>query len=1237
MKVVQINTYENQGGAARAAHRLHEGLVAQNVDSSMLVLKKYSSDNSVEQVVISPAVSQSDEEKLLTQSVQEYYINKKRTTISNTFFSLGYPGYAIDNLESVRNADIINLHWILSYQSPSTLSRLFALNKPIVWTFHDFWPMTGGCHFPAGCLKYRQDCSVCHLLENDGEELPKRLLQDKKDIFRRSPLTIVCPSRWLAAAAQSSAVFRDFRVETIPYSLDTNFYDTRFRDTAKAHLGISPKTVVLMFVADNIEEKRKGWSELQQVILLCVADERLRARQNDPPMVLAVAGSTSKAIQQLEIPVVSLGYLDTEQKMRMAYSAADIFILPSLEDNLPNTLLEAMSCGVVPVTFDVGGIPDVVHDGVNGILVEAGNCTKMAKEILRLAFDIKLRDVLGAQSRATAVTDHALAVQAKQYIELYSELISQHSEPRKENLRRGGKSSESKTLLRTKRYETFNVPVDTTFSSDLAKVFKRIVAMRTVRPEHGFHPAESAPHISHCDFSYFTYSKKSHFKFFKRPLFYTDTDPVNANLKFYQDLLVYNFILENIPKGQKILEIGGGDSRIISALKNQYEFWNIDKLEGVGNGPFAIRDMEGFHFVKDYIGAFNTSLPDSYFDFVFSISVLEHVDQKKEVYESVISDIDRVLKPGGFSLHCFDIVMKNSNVWSNQFLYYMYEHTSVLNPSKQWTEVMNDADLYYMSREAYDQYWMSATHKSYEDFGKPFSYNILVRKPQTPIRIPTSGTKKEVHRKTVTMSLTDLPKITIVTPSFNQGEFLEECIDSVLSQNYPNLEYIVMDGGSTDNSKNVIKKYAKYFSYWQSKRDKGQYYAVQEGFRRSSGEIMAWLNSDDKYHAGALWRVAQIFFEHKKVEWITGRPTAWNSLGQLLVVSKELPIWTRQSLWSEMEKGIFLQQESTFWRRSLWQRAGARLSTELKLAADFELWVRFFRYAQLYSVDTMLGGYREHKIQRGHTYEKIYLEEAEKVVKKEKASKLSKQRIPKSRSMIITLEAALTEPVSNSIHSTQSDNQKLVASLTELVGTQFEQLREKESQLHKLKNALDERLKTIQTGSFSLKEKDEENARLSSSLEERLNAIKSASQSLKEKQRELVTVYEEAERRALELSKKEAEIEAIKNTANERFRLLKTMEGTDRQLKAKEKEINDLKAVANERLHLLKEMEGSDQQLKEKEKEIHDLKTVADERLHLLKSMEGTERQLKEKEKEILDLKVVAEERSRLLLEKEAE
>ena len=201
----------------------------------------------------------------------------------------------------------------------------------------------------------------------------------------------------------------------------------------------------------------------------------------------------------------------------------------------------------------------------------------------------------------------------------------------------------------------------------------------------------------------------------------------------------------------------------------------------------------------------------------------------------------------------------------------------------------------------------------------------------------------------------DTPKISIITPSFNQGAYLEETIQSVLSQQYPNLEYIIIDGGSTDGSVDIIRKYENQLSYWVSEPDKGMYHAIQKGFDKSTGEIMAWINSDDMYHRKSLFTVAGIFNSFPSVNWLQGQSTFFDESGRVVEAYKSR-MFTKFDFYNHDYS--FIQQESTFWRRSLWLKAGAALDCRLLYAGDFALWLKFFSFDKLYVTDALIGGFR---------------------------------------------------------------------------------------------------------------------------------------------------------------------------------------------------------------------------------------------------------------------------------------
>jgi glycosyltransferase involved in cell wall biosynthesis len=204
----------------------------------------------------------------------------------------------------------------------------------------------------------------------------------------------------------------------------------------------------------------------------------------------------------------------------------------------------------------------------------------------------------------------------------------------------------------------------------------------------------------------------------------------------------------------------------------------------------------------------------------------------------------------------------------------------------------------------------------------------------------------------------DWPRITLVTAVYNGERYLETTIRSVIEQGYPNLEYIVVDDGSTDQTADIIRAYKSQFALVITQANRGLYTALNAGFARSSGQIMGWLNASDLLHVNGLFVVGSIFRSFPQVDWITGRATRFNEQGMTVEI-KDPPHWSRQRFLAGANR--YIQQESTFWRRALWDRAGGYVNESYRAEGDFELWVRFFRHAQLYPVDALIGGYRFHE------------------------------------------------------------------------------------------------------------------------------------------------------------------------------------------------------------------------------------------------------------------------------------
>lgn len=225
------------------------------------------------------------------------------------------------------------------------------------------------------------------------------------------------------------------------------------------------------------------------------------------------------------------------------------------------------------------------------------------------------------------------------------------------------------------------------------------------------------------------------------------------------------------------------------------------------------------------------------------------------------------------------------------------------------------------------------------------------------------------------------PKISIITPNYNGSNYIDNTIQSVLNQKYPNLEYIIIDGGSTDGSIDIINNYKNQLFYWVSEPDDGMYHAINKGFSKSTGDIMCWINSDDILWDGALNYVASVFMQNANINWLQGHPTVINEQGVLVYNREQVFSKYYFYLYNHEKSFRFIQQESTFWTRDLWDKTGGFLNTEYTLASDFDLWMRFFKYDTMYCTQKQLGAFRMRKGQKSSNMS-LYLTEAKQSLKK---------------------------------------------------------------------------------------------------------------------------------------------------------------------------------------------------------------------------------------------------------------
>lgn len=419
MKVVHIVS-SLRGGAGVAARRLSQALTAAGVSSTLLC--RSGAPDAPDAIEVDGEHADLAEDAgrriawLFEEAVQADYIAPSRSKQSDTLFTLDYAGIPLTRHPAIADADVINLHWTSFFQSVETLAQLVALGKPIVWTLHDMWPFTGGCHYAAGCDRFMSACAECPQLSGDPAAAAEQRLSDKiKAYGAKSNLAVVTPSKWLAGEAKRSTVFANARVETIPNSLDASVFTAASRAAARKRLNVTDQTICIGFTPLDSRERRKGLAELEAALA------QVAQRTPQAEIRLVILGEVDGK-RDLPFPASAIGTLEREADVAAVLSACDICVTPSLEDNLPNTILEAMACGVPVVAFDVGGAKDAIINGETGLLAPVGDVAALASNLAQLVTDATARQRMGAVGRARAMDLFEMPRQAAAYKALYQSL-----------------------------------------------------------------------------------------------------------------------------------------------------------------------------------------------------------------------------------------------------------------------------------------------------------------------------------------------------------------------------------------------------------------------------------------------------------------------------------------------------------------------------------------------------------------------------------------------------------------------------------------------------------------------------------------------------------------------------------------------------------------------------------------------------------------------------------------------
>lgn len=421
MRVLIINTSERLGGAAIAASRLADALKAGGIRAKMLVRDKQTDRLNV--------ISLKRSWRRVWQFVWERAViwAANRFKRHNLFaVDIANTGTDVTRLPEFTQADVIHLHWVnQGMLSLADLRRILRSGKPVVWTLHDMWPFTGICHYAGDCDRYATHCHDCPLLYGGGsrKDLSFRTFERKRKLYEGTRVTFVACSRWLGSLAGRSGLTRGQAVVHVPNAINTNLFKPRDRRTARERCRLPLDRKLLLFGSVKITDKRKG---IDYLVAAC-----RRVAETAPGLsrrlgVVVFGGEAEAYTTLFPFPVYSMDYVASEKELVDIYNAVDLYVTPSLQDNLPNTIVEAMACGIPCVGFDVGGIPEMIDHLHNGYVAEYRSADDLADGI-RWALTEGEHEALGEAAWRKAVSTYSEGVVAKKYIDIYNRVTNEHA------------------------------------------------------------------------------------------------------------------------------------------------------------------------------------------------------------------------------------------------------------------------------------------------------------------------------------------------------------------------------------------------------------------------------------------------------------------------------------------------------------------------------------------------------------------------------------------------------------------------------------------------------------------------------------------------------------------------------------------------------------------------------------------------------------------------------------------
>ncbi len=368
LNIVLLSYHNQNGGAGIACGRLAEALRKAGHQVSYLVQEKSGNDSSIE-LTNSPWRKALNWIRFILERLA--YLPYEKNKEVRFLFNPGKFGQDLSQHPLIQQADIIHLHWVnFGMLSIQNIKQLLATGKPVYWTLHDMWAFTGGCHHSGECLNFQASCGNCQeFIKNPASnDLSNQIWNEKFKAFQQPNLHIITCSDWLKERAASSSILKNQPIQSIPNAIDTSFFKPADKQNAKRILGLDPSKKYILFVAMRVNAPKKGFSYLEKAL-----------QGLDPSTTELIVVGNAQDLPELQLKAHIMGHISSPEKMIQIYQAADVFVTPSLEENLPNTLMEALACGTPCVGFAIGGIPEMIDHEVNGYVAKYQSSEDLAK------------------------------------------------------------------------------------------------------------------------------------------------------------------------------------------------------------------------------------------------------------------------------------------------------------------------------------------------------------------------------------------------------------------------------------------------------------------------------------------------------------------------------------------------------------------------------------------------------------------------------------------------------------------------------------------------------------------------------------------------------------------------------------------------------------------------------------------------------------------------------------------